>query len=302
MCLVALALDIDPRFPLVVATNRDEFRERPTAALNWWRQDDAAPEILAGRDLRDGGTWLGLNRAGRFALLTNIRDPGRHDAAAPSRGHVVPLWLRGELPIDRFWTRFALSGHNGCNVIAADFPRGECFWAANDGSLPRRLEPGLYGLSNASLDTPWPKTEALKRRVRTAIAAAPDAHRLADALFEALADRRVAADDALPSTGVPPERERALSAAFIDMPEMGYGTRSSTLLIGVAGPDGRLHTHVFERSFDAAVADPAAATRHVELPDWPPRPAGVHSERTISTWGMPASSNTGPRAAKPARS
>jgi uncharacterized protein with NRDE domain len=296
MCLVALAIDQHPRFPLVIAANRDEFRDRPAQPLDWWSPGDDAPDILGGRDLRAGGTWLGLTAAGRLAFLTNVRNPARHDPASPSRGAIVPMWLRGDMPIDRFWMHVSLSGYNGFNLVAADFAAGECFWASNTGELPQRLGQGLWALSNASLDTPWPKAQALKRRCIDALQRAMNVEALAALLFDALADRRVAPDDALPATGVPIEWERALSPAFIYLPEQNYGTRCSTLVIGERLAHGALHTHVLERTFNDDGG--TALRRHIEVPGWPPR---AYNERTISTWGMPASSNTGPRSTNPAR-
>lgn len=268
MCLVAIAIDQSRRFPLVLAGNRDEYYERPAQRLGWWSPGDGVPDILGGRDLHAGGTWLGLTAAGRLALVTNVRDPSRHDADAPSRGDIVPLWLRGDLSMDRFWTRIALAGFNGFNVVAADFARGECFWAGNTGALPVRLERGLWGVSNATLDSPWPKVHRLKARLREAVEAAPDADTLADRLFAALADRTPAPDDALPSTGVPLEIERALSPAFIRMPERAYGTRCSTVIVAER-VSKRLVTHVFERTFTPG--SPLALLRRVALREWPPR-------------------------------
>jgi uncharacterized protein with NRDE domain len=171
MCLVALALDQSRRFPLVLATNRDEFFNRSSARLAWWSPGADRPDILGGRDLEAGGTWLGLTAQGRLGLVTNVRNSSAKDPAAPSRGAIVQRWLAGDLSSDRFWMHTALSGHNGFNLIAADFVRGECFWASNADAQPMRLERGLYGLSNASLDTPWPKVTALKARVSDAIEA-----------------------------------------------------------------------------------------------------------------------------------
>ena len=298
MCLVALAIGQRQRFPLVIAANRDEFRARPAQALGWWSPGRGAPAILGGRDLRAGGTWLGLTAAGRLALLTNIRDPARYAADAPSRGDVVPMWLRGDLAVAEFCAQIAESRRNGFNLIAADFARGECVWASNRGEPSRPLEHGLWGLSNAGLDTPWPKVEALKREVGDAIATAADADALARRLFDALGNRNIAADVALPNTGVPRDWERALSAAFIDLPSAGYGTRCSTVLI-TERIDGRVATQVFERSFDDGGQD--SGLRCVTLPGWPPRAADAQSDRTISTCGMAASSNTVPRVTKPAR-
>jgi uncharacterized protein with NRDE domain len=268
MCLIALAIDQSRRFPLVVAANRDEYFHRPSARLAWWTPEDGGPSILGGRDLEAGGTWLGLTAQGRLGMVTNVRDPSRADPQAPSRGQIVPQWLRDTEPTDRFWMRTALSGYNGFNLIAADFQRGECFWASNLRAHPRRLERGIYGVSNAALDTAWPKTTALKQRLRVALDDAASVDALAGALFTALGDRQIAADTELPATGVALPLERALSAAFIRLPERGYGTRCSTLVISERV--GRhLITHVMERSYTASGA--VALLRQATLKHWPPR-------------------------------
>ena len=270
MCLAVMAVESDRRFPLVVASNRDEFFDRPAAPLDWWqRAADEAP-ILSGRDLVSGGTWLGLSARGRLAMLTNVRGAGPVDADAPSRGAIVPAWLAAREPADRFWMRCALAGHSGFNLLAADFSSGDCFWSSNQGANPRRLAKGVYGLSNASLDTPWPKVQALKARLRTALAgtdSADTADALAQRLFDALADRTLAPDAALPRTGVPLDWERRLSAAFIASPEHRYGTRCSTLVITERSASGPV-THLWERSFDAAGG--VLVTRHSRLHAWPP--------------------------------
>jgi uncharacterized protein with NRDE domain len=267
MCLVALALDQHRRFPLVIAANRDEFYLRPSTRLAWWTPLHEGPAILSGRDLESGGTWMGLTALGRLALLTNVREPGRNEVGAPSRGHIVAEWLAGREPVDRFWMRTALSGYNGFNLIAADFRLGECFWASNRGGLPRRLEGGVYGLSNAELDTPWPKVLSLKSRVRQALAQAASLDALAAELFEALADPDRPADAELPKTGVPLELERELAPAFIRTRDDRYGTRCSTLVI-TERIGRRLTTHVIERSFDPS--SPAMLQRRTFLRDWPP--------------------------------
>jgi uncharacterized protein with NRDE domain len=297
MCLVALAVGRSTRFPFVVAANRDEFFARPAAPLGWWSPGAGAPDILGGRDLQGGGTWLGLNPAGRFALLTNVRDPARHAAAAPSRGEIVPRWLRGDLDAAVFQEQVAARGYNGFNVIAADLSRGEVFHASDRTSARTMLSSGIHGLSNAGLDTPWPKVLALKSRLAAALGDAASLDALRDALFAALADPAPAPDGELPSTGVPADWERSLSAAFIALPEHGYGTRCSTLVITQRGPRGSI-THVFERSFDAG-SRANAADRHVALSDWPPR--ADQSDRAMSTCAMPASSYGAPLSTKPAR-
>jgi uncharacterized protein with NRDE domain len=290
MCLSAIALDPGhPRFTFVVAANRDEFHDRPTAPLAWWDEDE---RILAGRDLQAGGSWLGMSRSGRFALLTNVRGPQVN--AGPSRGTLVVDWLRSDMSAQTF--RATHREHGAYNLIVADFARGGCWWLNPALAAPQALETGLHGLSNALLDTPWQKVERLKLRVAAAIDDSADGAALAQRLLDALADDRVADDDDLPQTGVALEIERALSAAFIRMPKLrsgGYGTRCSTVVIS----DAAGHTQVWERSFDRE--GQPSGTRHEHLIGWPPPRQA--SERAISTCGMPASSNDSPRAANPAR-
>ncbi len=268
MCLVALAIDQDRRFPLVVAANRDEYFKRPAARMAWWTPDSGGPAILSGRDLESGGTWLGLTAEGRMAFLTNVRDPARNDPLAPSRGRIVPDWLSGRDPTDRFWMRTALSGHNGFNLVMADFRLGECLWASNTALHPVRLDRGVHGVSNAGLDTPWPKVAALKARLAEAIPQAVSVDDLADRLFAALADRTEAPDPDLPSTGIPLDWERTLSAAFIRSADQSYGTRCSTLVI-TERVNRHLLTHVLERSFNPGSS--VALLRRATLRHWPPR-------------------------------
>jgi uncharacterized protein with NRDE domain len=268
MCLVALAIDHNRRFPLVIAANRDEYFKRAAARLAWWTPESGGPAILSGRDLEAGGTWMGLTAEGRLALVTNVRDPSRNDPSSPSRGRIVPDWLAARERVDRFWMRTALSGYNGFNLVAFDFRQGECFWASNTGSHPVRLERGIHGLSNAALDTPWPKVQALKARLCEAVDTADSVDALSAQLFDALADRSEAPDEALPETGVPLEWERRLSAAFIRTPDMAYGTRCSTLII-TEKVNRHLVTHVLERSFSATGS--VALLRRSTLKNWPPR-------------------------------
>jgi len=267
MCLVALAIDHNRRFPLVIAANRDEYFRRAAARLSWWTPESGGPAILGGRDLESGGTWMGLTAEGRLALVTNIRDPKRMDADAPSRGRIVLDWLSGRERTDRFWMRTALSGYNGFNLVAFDFRQGECFYASNNGNFPLRLDRGVHGLSNASLDTPWPKVETLKSRLQQAMDSSSSVDTLSVQLFAALADRSEASDDQLPETGVPLEVERRLSSAFIRTPDGGYGTRCSTLII-TEKVNRHLVTHVLERSFSATGV---ALLRRSSIRNWPPR-------------------------------
>lgn len=225
MCLILVAWRAHPDFPLVVAANRDEFFARRSAGADFWPDQ---PAILAGRDLAAGGTWLGITRGGRFAALTNFRDPARHRADAPSRGRLVADFLAGEAAIDAYLDDLAAADYNGFNLLLGD---GERLVAFSNVSRKRHaLAPGVYGLSNALLDTPWPKVGAGKAALTAALAALPDE----TALWRLLRDPTIHADAALPVTGVPLEWERLLSAAFVRGPD--YGTRCSTVV--KLGADG----------------------------------------------------------------
>ena len=224
MCLILFALDAHPRWRLVVAANRDEFFARPTAPAGWW---DDAPDVLAGRDLRDGGTWMGITRAGRFAAVTNYREPDRYTVGAPSRGRLVADYLLGGSAAEDYAGDLLsrAQAFNGFNLLVGD--ADGVVWLSNRSEEMRRLEAGVYGLSNHLLDTPWPKVVRGKEDLRRALGGPEDA--LEAALFASLALRDPAPDAQLPSTGIEMQRERALSAAFIVSPE--YGTRASTVLL-----------------------------------------------------------------------
>jgi len=239
MCLLVFAWRAHAEYPLVLAGNRDEFHDRPAQAAHWW---SVPPGILAGRDLRAGGTWLGVNRGGRFAVVTNFREPGAVTSGARSRGELVTSVLTTPLTpaqwIDELDERQAEYG--GFNLIAGDADRA--IYATNRGDDEASLESGIHGLSNHRLNTPWPKVTAAKERLRGLVA---DGEITTPPLFELLADRRRAADGELPDTGVPRDWERLLSAAFIVSPS--YGTRVSTVVLMRC--DGAV---VFEeRRFDA---------------------------------------------------
>lgn len=223
MCLILLGHEAHPRYRLVVAANRDEFYARPTAPAAWW---DDAPGVLAGRDLRGGGTWMGVSRDGRWAAVTNYRDPGAERAAAPSRGDLVSDFLRGDDPPDAYLARLAprAGEYNGFNLLVGE--PGTVLWLSNRAPAPRALEPGVHGVSNHLLDTPWPKVERGKRALGDLLR---EPRLDAEPMLELLLDRTVAADHDLPDTGVGLPLERALSTMFIATPE--YGTRSSTALL-----------------------------------------------------------------------
>jgi uncharacterized protein with NRDE domain len=222
MCLILLAWQSHPDYPLVVAANRDEFFSRRTAEADFW---DDAPNVLAGRDLEAGGTWLGVARSGRFAALTNYRDPSRNKTGAPSRGELVSRFLKGGTTPRTYLAELesVANRYNGFNLVFGDLDGLWCF--SNCGEGEQALAPGVYGLSNHLLDTPWPKVARGKSALGAALQALPDEA----PLFALLRDDRIAPDEALPRTGVSLEWERLLSAAFISSP--GYGTRSATVLL-----------------------------------------------------------------------
>jgi uncharacterized protein with NRDE domain len=227
MCLILVAWRVHPDFPLVVAANRDEFFVRPTAPAAFWPD---APQVLAGRDLDAGGTWLGVTRAGRFAALTNFRDPAQNRSGVPSRGGLVADFLRGDESPEDYLKRIVAHGSrcNGYNLLASD--GATLWWSSNMGGAARALAPGVYGVSNHLLDTPWPKVGAGKTALARALDRLPDD----EALFELLRDDGIHPDQHLPQTGIPLDWERLLSSAFVKSPD--YGTRGSTVLcIGQEG-------------------------------------------------------------------
>jgi uncharacterized protein with NRDE domain len=230
MCLIVLAFQAHPRFRLAVAANRDEAYARPTAPASWWPD---APDLLAGRDLRDGGTWMGVTRGGRFAAVTNYREMTPPRPNAPSRGHLVDGFLRSAAAPMEYLAELAgrAGEYNGFNLLVGD---GDALaWLSNRGDGPHALQPGIYGLSNALLDTPWPKVVRAREQMRAVLDGSEED--VEPGLFRLLAERDPAPDTSLPDTGVGLERERALSSLFISSPM--YGTRSSTVLL-VRG-DGR---------------------------------------------------------------
>lgn len=268
MCLAAFSLLQNERYPFVLASNRDEFFERATAPMHWWQ--DTQPAVLAGRDLDAHGTWLGLTANGRLALLTNIRNPKTHRDDAATRGTLVPGWLQAQTSFEAFWAAHDPAHYNGFNLVALDFARADFTYASSAHPQPRTLSPGLYGLSNAELDTPWPKVQALKQAVEHAVQTAAQTSDLIEPLLAALADTRLAPDEQLPSTGVSLEAERALSAAHVYLPDRHYGTRCSTLVICERLPGG-LKTTVLERSFHPRQPDSTELQTQTvfTLPAWP---------------------------------
>ncbi len=237
MCLIAFAIRSSARWPLVVAANRDEYLVRPSAPLARWRTSGGA-DTISGRDLRAGGAWFGITPQGRVAFLTNVRELNAPDAPR-SRGELVTRWLESTADADGFVSTLRADDADfaGFNLVIGDFQLGAWHWvtnrAAHDGLQVQALPAGVYGLSNAALDTPWPKTMELKRALADALQLrgepAPRAA-LEGVLWDALASGERPAAERLPQTGLPLAREQALSSAFVDFSDGAYGTVSSTLL------------------------------------------------------------------------
>ena len=224
MCLILIAHDCHPLYRLIVAANRDEYRSRPTAPAAFWPE---APHILAGRDLQGEGTWMGITTTGRFAALTNVREPHRHRVAAPSRGRLVSEFLRGTMDAAAYRLRLDREGgdYNGFNLI---FGVGdEPMVYSNRAPLPPLLSPGIHGVSNHLPDTPWPKVARGKEGLDRIVAEGTPLH--TRDLFALLADRTQPPDSLLPDTGVGLDLERRLAPLFIRGEE--YGTRSSTVIL-----------------------------------------------------------------------
>jgi uncharacterized protein with NRDE domain len=252
MCLVLIAWRGDAEFPCVIAANRDELHTRPTAAARWWQTQ---PAILAGQDLKAGGTWLGITRTGRFAALTNYRDPELRREGTPSRGTLVTSILKSTDSTAQSldYLREVGARYNGFSLIFSDGERLAVYESAR--GVGRQLGPGIYGLSNHLLDTPWPKVQYAKSRLSESLS------RLADtsAALALLRDDEPAPDEQLPSTGVSLEWERLLSSAFVRAPD--YGTRCSTLI----RIDRRRRAWFDEWSWDSAGAQIGVTSVQFEL-------------------------------------
>lgn len=223
MCLVFIAHKAHPDYKLIVAANRDEFYARKTSPADFWSDQ---PHVLAGRDLEALGTWMGVSRYGKVSLVTNYRDLKNIRANAPSRGHLVSDFLtNGDEPLP-YMQQVQQHGsrYNGFNLISGNVD--QLWYYSNYENNLRKLEPGLFGLSNHLLNTEWPKVRAGMEQIRNLISTGnPDS----ETLFAIMRNDATAPDDELPDTGVGLEMERMLSSMFIKSPN--YGSRSTTVLL-----------------------------------------------------------------------
>jgi uncharacterized protein with NRDE domain len=273
MCLILVAWQSHAEYPLIVAANRDEFYARRTRPSSWWGQ---AVSLLAGRDEEAGGTWLGINRRGRFAVVTNVRAPSERNPHATSRGLLVLSALQTSLSLPAWLQDCAArqQSFNGFNLIVAE-PIAPVSRASNSQIVylsnrldhgAQTLRPGIFGLSNAFLDTPWPKVTRAVTSFACQVAQRVDV----DSLLGMMADREIVADAELPSTGVPRDWERALSA--IQIRANGYGTRATTVV--TVRRDGLVA--FVERSFDPVNPDQHSDRRFEFVIDGAPTsPAGL---------------------------
>lgn len=222
MCLILFAVQQRRDYPLIVIANRDEFYARPTLPVHWW---DDKPSIYAGRDIQASGTWMGIDRQGRFAAVTNVREPGMNISAARSRGELPSAFLKGEMSAQAYLRQLQDYSHEyaGFNLLLAD--NSGCWFSSNRSEGVNLIPPGIYGVSNGYFDEPWPKLETGKLALKKSLQTGVDIENL----LSILADRDQAADDLLPQTGVSKEFERLLSSRFIHSKE--YGTRASSVVL-----------------------------------------------------------------------
>ena len=220
MCLILFAYQQHPEFALILIANRDEYYARPTRDAHWW--DDA--EIFAGRDLEAGGTWLGINRQGHIAAVTNVREPGGMRAGKKSRGDLTRDYLAANEQPEDYLQRLARRDQDfaGFNLLLGN-PAGLWFYSNRNHGI-RQVEPGVYGISNGGFDEPWPKLSSGKAELENLINDDIDTAEL----MEILTDHQIAQDHELPSTGVPLDFERLLSSRFIRSSE--YGTRACSVV------------------------------------------------------------------------
>lgn len=238
MCLIFISINQHPQYKLIVAANRDEFYNRKTAPAHFWNDE---PNILAGRDLEAGGTWLGVNKSGKISMITNYRDPKNINPAAPSRGKLVSDFLVNEEDGEKYLKEIQHpERYNGFNLITGTAEGLYYFSNYREGIT--EMKSGLFGLSNHLLDTPWPKVKKGKA-LMTEMLSQPFKSK---DLFALLYNEGIASDDLLPDTGVGLDRERALSSMFIKSP--GYGTRCSTVILVDRDNNFKFSERVFDLS------------------------------------------------------
>ncbi|MDD2734107.1 MAG: NRDE family protein [Desulfuromonadaceae bacterium] len=239
MCLIVFAYKCHPDYQMILGANRDEFRDRPTESAGFWL---SAPYLVAGRDMQAGGTWMGLTTTGKFAAITNYRDPRKQAKDQPSRGKLVSDYLQGaSLTPEEYQATLNRDGqkYDGFNFLYGTLDK--LYYFTNRGGSSGPVSFGIHGLSNHLLDSHWPKVTIAKSRMETIV---QNGNVDSEQIFAALSDPVPFADNLLPDTGVGLERERMLSPLYIENKE--YGTRSSTVIL----VDRKGYTTFIERVFD----------------------------------------------------
>nr|WP_232349039.1 NRDE family protein [Neptunomonas qingdaonensis] len=220
--MITFAYNQHPEYPFIMVANRDEFYARPTLNMDYWKDHN---DILAGIDLEQHGTWLGINKAGKFTAVTNFREGGNKDTGLKSRGHLTRHFLTQEISAEAYLEELQTSGSQfgGYNLLLGD--DSGLYYGSNKGAESRRLQPGVYALSNAHLDTRWPKVLQAKQHLQALLRSGLSI----DTLARVLSSTQAAEDRDLPDTGISYEREKQLSSCFINIE--GYGTRATTVLL-----------------------------------------------------------------------
>ena len=251
MCLILFSYEKHPKYRLILAANRDEFFERPTAPMGFWKDH---PDLLAGRDLKSLGTWMGITRTGRLAAITNYREPGVQKPQAPSRGALISDFLISNESPAGYLERIAKDAgqYNGFNLLVGN--TRELFYYSNRGNGVFRLKANIYGLSNRLLDTQWPTVTNGKMGLKEILEDDQGNH--SERMLTLLKNQDSAPDDQLPDTGVSKEWEKTLSPIFIASP--GYGTRCSTILT----IDRNNHAHIAEHTWKADQTSPVLQEKH----------------------------------------
>jgi uncharacterized protein with NRDE domain len=270
MCLLLFSYQTTNMFPVVLLANRDEFHSRPTAPMHVW---DDHPDILGGRDLKQGGTWFAVHKSGRFAALTNYRNPAMDKTDAPSRGQIIIDFLLSKEPAEPYLKshKSDLARFNGFNLVCGD--RDQLFWYSSKNNTHKKIPPGIHGLSNQDLNTPWPKVKTGKAALERALRSDGSIERF----FTILSDTTLPKDQELPDTGVGLEWERLLSPIFIQNPV--YGTRSS--LVMQIDHNGTIHvterthpqtdttSHHTDQNFSITAQDYYCSTHGIPFLDTP---------------------------------
>lgn len=223
MCLIVFTNNCHENYKLIFAANRDEFYNRPTGQAGFWSDHT---DLLAGKDLQAGGTWMGITKQGRFAAITNFRDLKTHKDDAPSRGNITLNFLINDIHPEDYYNELKTDLHifNGFNLILGSID--ELYYFSNKIDGIKKIESGVHGISNALLNTPWQKVEKSKQHLKKLI----DQQEIHPwEVLNILNDTTIAKDDELPDTGVGLELERLLSPVFIKTEK--YGTRCSTVVM-----------------------------------------------------------------------